>query len=362
MLQWADTFNRYGTNAALMLDGLYASNATASIVADPDPSSTVKVLKLTQAAGGGFSQSGRIAFPGGATATIGIACRMWISALPNAIHYNPGIQLSDISNVTQIGLIILPSGALTLVRGGSIAGGGGATTIATTSIPIISPNSWNHVELKAKINSSTGTFQVRVNGVTVSELNLTGLNTQNSGNASAAQVSFCNGHESDSSGNNPDLYIKDFIIWDTTGTFNNDFLGSVSVLDIDTNADTSLTWTPSTGTVGWSILDNNPPLDDAAYIAAATPLSNTFGLGNLPADTTSVRGLVLINRTKKIDGGDGNVQMGIISGASTGLGTDRPITTAYTYWRDVMEADPATGAQFTPSAFNAASFKLARTV
>jgi len=355
MLQWADTFNRYGTSAALMLNGLYANNSDIDIVTDPDPSAGgTRCARMLLTSG---SYDFRFAWPSGAVATMGGALRLWMAALPLDDATFCGWGLSDISNTLQVSLRVRSTGQISIYRGDPRSGG---VLLTTTAVPVISANSWNHIEWKIKVDSSTGTVEVRVNGVT--QIALTGQNTQATGLATSSQISFVNFHANGTPANVSDMYLKDFIIWDTTGTFNNNFLGSVSVIDIDTNADTSLTWTPSTGTVGWSILDNNPPLDDAAYISAATALSNTFGLGNLPADTTSVRGLVLINRTKKIDGGDGNVQMGIISGASTGLGTDRPITTAYTYWRDIMEADPATGAQFTPSAFNAASFKLARTV
>ena len=53
--------------------------------------------------------------------------------------------------------------------------------------------------------------------------------------------------------------------------------------------------------------------------------------------------------------GGGNLQMAMKSGASTGLGSDRPMTVAFTYWQDVFEVDPATSAQWLPAAVNAAN-------
>jgi len=350
MLQWADTFNRYGTNAALMLNGLYAEVNSSALVADIDPSSTQRVLQHTPNIV--VNEGYRFAYPSGSINTIGFALRLWLPNLPVASATWPAWEIRDSNNAPQISITIGTTGTISVYRGQSTSPLG--TLLGTTTVPVVSANAYNHIEAKIFIDAVVGTVEIRVNGVTV--LNLTGQNTKNTAVTGTAQIVYVARIGA------PVSYHKDFIIWDTTGTFNNNFLGSVSVVDIDTNADTSLTWTPSTGTTGYGILDNNPPLDDAAYIAAATSLSNTFGLADLPADTTSVRGLVLVNRSRKIDGGDGNVQMGIISGASTGLGSNRPITTAYTYWRDVIEADPATGAQFTPSAFNAASFKLARTV
>lgn len=358
MLQWADTFNRYGTNTAFMLDGLYAgfdtSGGSPTLEDDPDPSvvPTRKVFRTPSVSGFGASTSGvRRALPTPRT-TIGVATRFWASQLPFGTSRAMVISFRDVSNTTLFCLRLLSTGAIEARNQDGTAG----TLYGATSGPVIPAHAWTHIEIKGKSDAAAGTIEVRINGQTV--LNLSALNT---GGANIAQV-FIGAYNIAAAVPQDFYYWKDFCLWDITGTYNNNFMGSVSVIDIDTVSDVSLTWTPSTGATGFAILDNNPPLDDAAYISAATALSNTFGLGDLPADTTSVRGLVLINRSRKIDGGDGNVQAGIISGASTGNGSDRPITTAYTYWADIMETDPATGAPFLPAAFNEANFKLARTL
>jgi len=351
MLQWADTFNRYGTNSALMLNGLYANNTGMTLAADPDLTSTATVARVPIAPA---LRDFRLVYPSGATATIGCGLRLWLSALPQDDNTYSVIFWSDISNTVQVTLRVRSTGQITVYRGDPTAGG---VALGTSTLPVITANAWNHIETKLTINSATGAIEVRVNGSAV--IQLTGQNTQSTGVASTAQMSFFNFSGTANNGNI--MYYKDFVVWDTTGTYNNTFMGSVSVIDIDPVSDVSLTWTPSTGANGWSILDNNPPID-TTYISAATALANRFGLQDLPADVTSVRGLVLLNRSWKIDGGDGNVQMGIISGASTGLGADRPMTTAPTYWRDVIEVDPATGIPFTPSGFNASDLKQSRTL
>jgi hypothetical protein len=69
-----------------------------------------------------------------------------------------------------------------------------------------------------------------------------------------------------------------------------------------------------------------------------------------------------IHRSRKTDGGDGNMQLGVISAAATGLGSNRPITTAYTYWYDIFDADPNGAAAWTRISFNAINLQLNRTV
>jgi len=347
MLQWADTMNRYGTSTALMLNGIYAEVHNATLIADPDPTSTQKVLHHSPNTD--YNELYRFPFPGGSKATMGFQTNIWCDQLPTNGSFLPGWEFRDSANVAQVSFSIETTGAMSIRRGGV-----NGTPLATTLVPVVTANAWHRIEMKPTINSVTGAAELRVNRASV--LSVSGANTQSSALSSSAQIAYSKSYSGGIGTSH-----KNLAVWDTTGTRNNDFLGSVQMTDIDTNADTSLTWVPSTGTVGWSILDNNPPVD-TTYIGAATPLSNVFGLGNLPADATSVLGLVLVNRSWKIDGGDGNTQMGIVSGASTGLGTDRPITTAPTYWWDVMEVDPATGIPFTPTGFNAASLKQSRTV
>jgi hypothetical protein len=136
------------------------------------------------------------------------------------------------------------------------------------------------------------------------------------------------------------------------------------VIDLVPNGDVSFNWTPSSGTTGYNLIDNIPPQDEVEYIAAPfpAPAASLFEITNLPPIATSVKAMIVVNRVRKIDGGDGSVQAGLKSGGTTGLGLNRPITTAYTYYEDVFETDPATGNAWTILAANAAQLYFNRTV
>jgi hypothetical protein len=67
-----------------------------------------------------------------------------------------------------------------------------------------------------------------------------------------------------------------------------------------------------------------------------------------------------IQRSRKSDGGDGGLQVGLISGANTGLGANRQISSAYTYWWDIFDNDPGGGAWSRPLV-NALVLQLNRT-
>jgi hypothetical protein len=157
-------------------------------------------------------------------------------------------------------------------------------------------------------------------------------------------------------------YVKDFHVLDGLGAFNNAKLGPAIVYRRPPTADVSGGWT-STAATKFDAVDE-ADVNDADYISAVwpAPAAQLFDVQDLPADVVSVRGVMMLARMSKSDGGDGQVQMGIKSGASTGLGTDRAISTAKTYYWDVKEADPNTGVAFTPAGFNAAQLQINRTL
>lgn len=357
-LLWADNFNIYGTTASLLTNGLYAQRtAEATLAADPDPlSSSTNVLRLRQDDGayslGAYGTILRKVVPGGEKTTLGIAFRWWHDFLPEDANQFPAISLNDAANAIQVEIILQPDGSLKAFRNYS--------NLLGTTAPVIIANAFQHVEIKVTIGDSDGAIEIRVDGVEA--LNLTAIDTKNTANTGIGQVRFHNQFSGSLTSRGSPYFVKDFIIWDTSGAQNNNFFGTVSVVDILPDSDVSLGgWAPSSGSTGWDILDNVPPVD-ATYLGADTVEAASFTLQNLPSDVTSVRGLMTVVRGANIDGGDGQLQVSMVSGSDEDDGADRQITTAFTYYTDISEQDPATAAPWTRSGVDAANIKLARTV
>lgn len=343
---FADDFKGYGTSTAFMLNGLYAEIANSTLSTDPDPSATGVVFQTAVSSTNGIRL--RRIFPANYT-TAGFAFRVWLDALPTSTTQTLTIGFSDASNTGQIFLSIDTTGRI-VIRGGASFG----TVLATTAGPVIVANAYNHIEMKSVASATVGSFEVRVNGVPV----LTGssLNT-------GTQYSQFRIDNPNSIGSFVNWYFKDLVLWNTAGTHNNDFLGTVSVIGLVPSSDVSLNWTPSTGTTGFNLLDNSPPVDGTDYISAGTPPPSPalFNIADLPTNVTSVRALITQIRARKVDGGDGTLQTSLVSSGDTANGADRPITTAFTYYEDVFEVDPHTSASWTPAATNAATLKINRT-
>ena len=337
MLFHMDNFTIYGGNKALMLNGVYAAVPNdGGFVNDPD-GSPGQVMRFF------YNSVLRFVLPT-LMSTVGVAERLYFYALPDGSTngQNHPMRLYDIGLTTLVDLNVDNTGRIR-VNG------------VSTPNPVVTANGWYHIEMKAKQGGAGASeVEVRVEGVTV--LQLTGLTFAN--NNQFASFGIVNDF-------GPQTHfwaIKDLVLWNNTGAYNTDFIGACIVANLKPVSDVQVGWTPSTGTQGWPILDNQPP-NDGIYLSAGTSLPPPYigELSDLPPDVTSVRALQTYVRAAKTDGGDGGLQVSLISSGIEGDGLNRPITVAQTYWRDVFETDPATNAPWLPSAVNAARIQLDRT-
>ncbi len=349
----ADNFSIYGTDEAFLLNGIYAQADAMSLENDPDGISGGKVASITGAGQNNEDQGLRFVLPSNQN-KVGMAQRIWLPALQTGtIPCAVFAQFRDVSNNKMVTITADTTGRLR-----AHAGDSQTAAVLTTTNPVITANGWYHMEVV--VNNTADTVEVRIEGITV----LSGTITIS---ADISQVFWGSRTSIISAGYQ--WYLKDAVIWDGAGSFNNDFLGSVLVNNLVPTADIALNWTPSTGTTGFGILDNIPPVDttflSAPYNAGAYEDPYVGAMSDLPVETTSVKGVITFVRAAKSDGGDGTLQVGIISDPSgtpaTVLGADRAITVAQTYWRDVFEVDPKTSTLWLPAAVNAAQIQLDRT-
>lgn len=355
-LLWMDGFDHYSAPAsseavgrANMLDGSWAAAATGG------PS------ELQSRTGGqslrvaGFSQTNddnyRRIF-GAGYSTIGFGFAVYLPTLDGLV---PGrselFALTNAVNAKQIVFNLLSTGAVE-VRLGSAGG----TLLGTSADGTLVATAWQHVEVKAVISATVGAVEMRVNGVAV--LSITGADTGSSTannltlmrNGSAFYQDFV-------------AYFDDMFAWDTTGSYNNDFIGDKRVLTLMPTDDTAQAdWTVIGAASGYSTINQVPPDDDASYIE--TQLINEvseFAMADLVGEYGAISALMTQPLSRKTVAGTCNLQASLLSGASVAAGADRPITENYTYYTDVFEEDPATAAPWTKAGVNAAKLRIKRT-
>jgi hypothetical protein len=272
------------------------------------------------------------------------------------------------------------NGGITVIRGGdtfgqfnlTYAGGSSTAPIIAQTDPLITAAAWNHIEVQAYIHATAGWVRVAVNGV--HRFEATGLNTQ----FDTSKIASVSQRRSFIVNTGSDFYLDDYFIYDFTGTSSVDtdfcpttdgsglatnYIGDLQVWPLFPNGDTAQAdWAKSSGTVGYSLIDEVPP-DDAGYISssAAGNLSE-FDLDDLPSTITYVRGLGLHQRLSKSDAGAAMTKAGMKSAAATSDATERPVTVAPTYWRDQINVDPNSSARWTRASLNAGKLRLTRSI
>lgn len=230
----------------------------------------------------------------------------------------------------------------------------GATTLGTSTT--ISLTDWTTFEFKVTIHGSTGTVDVRVNGVSV--LSLTGQNTANAGGTTADSVSFVVQRGASGSGS---AYIDDIYICNGSGSIRNNFLGTCVVEGLTPNADgSSSQWTPFGGGAHYTEVDEQNVDDDTSYIETPdNAKKDMFGFSNLAFINGNILG-VQVNSQAKVSVAGSRTFSHMFR--DTGLGTENQKTaktvssTTYDHFFDIWEQNPQSSADFTVSDINNGEF------
>ena len=357
-LLWCEGFDHYGVTEGNMTDGPWAQvDSLHSLSTAVVRTGTHSMLRGQLGGSGSGDKWFRRVF-GAAKTTVGVGQALYAVSLPVANDIHILMSFTDAANADQVTIILQTTGAIAVKRGSRTG-----ATLATSTV-LVTAAAWNHLEVKVTIDDSAGAVEVRLNNVTI--IDISGVDTKQTSNAETSQVRW--GVHSNAL--TPLMYLDDLFAWDTAGSYNNDFIGDHQVLALWPDADTAQTdWTRNTGSTDFSAIDDADPDDDTTYVeATASAEISEFDLDDLPSTVSAIAAVQLTGRMKKTDAGGAMVQQGLLSSdvgspaaPAEFSGSDRNITTTYTYWPDISEQDPATGAAWTRTALNAAKYKIERT-
>ena len=230
-------------------------------------------------------------------------------------------------------------------------------TVLVTGTTIIAISAWYYLELKVKMHGSTGTANLRLNGI--DEFNGTSLNTSV---RSPLTVSFINV----GSQNVGYMSIDDLYVCDTTGSSNTNFLGDIAVeYLVPTGAGAKTQFTPSSGS-NWQTVDETTTVSDADYNSSSVPgAMDLFGMSNL-----SGNGLVYAVRTdlrgNKNDAGFRSIKpafykpSGVGDTARSYTGLQSPVSDTFSYLpSQIYNTSPDTGVAWTVDEVNALQYGYA---
>ncbi len=243
---------------------------------------------------------------------------------------------TDSAASLALSLRVNTNGALHIMRG--------STSIANSAMGLVNASTWNYIEFSAKISSTVGTADVRLNGVTVASFSGNTKNTGTSDSIDAVRVAGTFGGQK---------LIDDFYVLDTTGAGPyNTFLGDVRVYtSTPDGAGATTQFVPSSG-ANYTTVDELP-YSASDYVQSPTPGNrDTYTMSDLPTGAATIYAVQNNVIAKKTDAGTISLRPVTRSGGTNYYGTTTALTASDIVITDLRQTDPSTSSAWTPSGVN----------
>lgn len=215
-----------------------------------------------------------------------------------------------------------------------------------------SPVDYHYVEIELTVSDTAGVLKVWIDEAP--RVNLSGIDTRNGG---AGVIDKLNLGLTSPAG--LDVLIDDLYCLDKTGTVNNARLGDCSVHTLFPVADLTANWTPSTGTVRWSLLDEQQVNTNTDYISAggsaqelftvkAHPTARAINVHTIQTSAIGMRDDATARDLKVLVRPVSTIYKGPALATTSNYST--PVSTL------MMETNPETGLKWTKAEYNATAF------
>ena len=334
-LRFMDSFDHYTT--FLQKWTSWASDAGGIAIGAAGARTGANGARITNASyAGGYRCIGVLTLTAQGTWIMGFAYRV------------AGIAATDIATTRDAGTV---QGHLRLNADGTLSLLRGATVVATSS-RVITAGVFQHIEFKHIIHSSTGTLEVRVNGVVWATF--TG-NTQQTANATANQLGIgADAYPASHTTDYDDVYILD----GAGSAPNNAYWGDTAInclLPSGAGNYTGLDTLVGAAT-HYQAVDEAAPNDDTDYVADDTvDAKDSYAYADL-AGAGTIYGVQVLIRAKKDVAGTGNVARLYRNASTDNQGADVALGTSYGYVTEILETDPIAAGVWTVTNVNSAEF------
>lgn len=301
---------------------------------------------------GGRNNSGYVRFVSGGSKT------QKHFAATNHVIVQYGFRVSYVSGWSSI-LCTLnsPLGGkhsdLILLDDGSIQYKRNTTQLAITAGGTVTGGVWHYLEIEQILSTGgllTGSLQVKLNGVILTALNLSGINNN------AADVEYPTQMAMVGPGAGETHYDDFVLITGTEAAPFDTLFGDWAVRTLYTNgAGSSTQFTPFPVVANYLNVDETTPDDDTTYVESATVgQRDLYAMTNLPVSVVSVLGVCATPTIRKSDAGTRQFANVVQRVATPTVGATLTCTSAYAVGLQTMfRFDPITGVAWTPAQVDA---------
>lgn len=370
-LVFQDNFGVWGSGSTSRTNMTNSSNMWVSLGTGFGCTTTVTragTHSLAVTANGGTDGGARFSLGAARTSAdgyhgFGFAIRLTnspASATELMYFYTPTSALND----PEYTLTITATGALSFYRG-TAAG----TLITTSASGLFSPSVYTHVEVKQKIqstaNGTDGEFYLKVNQSQVIAITGTDFFSATTGTPTIETVGLLPKNPTTNLGS---CYVNDLYVWNSTGSYCNDWVGNKVSYLYFCDADTATAdWSINGVTQGFDAINDTTPDADTTYLAATSAnQTSIFEIASVTSTLTGIKALTVQSAIRQDSSGSSTMQVSI-GGTTYSDGTDRSVpfpgatSTTYTAYQDHFYVDPDGAGALTPTIISALKLKLKRT-
>lgn len=244
--------------------------------------------------------------------------------------------------------------ALSINRSMQLRANRGTTAIDDSGSIRLPTSTWMYLETRVEVHNTTGTIDVRLNGVNI--LSFTG-DTQNGGTASIDNIMF-------EGVANANMKIHDIVIWDDNGAAPyNTWLGDVQVDAVypDGDGTTNQFTATGAGTTNADRVDEATHDTDTTYNEDATVNDvDLYTFAALPATpgTATVLGVQIVAAVKSDDGGAKSAALIARPVSTNHIGASQALGSAYSFIREMHQINPEDSLAWAESDIDGGEFGI----
>lgn len=238
--------------------------------------------------------------------------------------------------------------------GGEITLERGFTEVDTSTGLGLQVDTWYYIEWEIFVHNTLGTYEVKVDGVSV----MSGTNTDTNNNSTSRPAIPTGMYLIGTSSASEHLYDDVYLI-DDTGLTNNSFLGDCYVETLFPNGDgTTNDFTPLSGLTNYEMVDDGgTPDNGTTYVSSSTVNHiDLYTFEDLVEEVTSIYGVKAGAMNAVAQPGPRQVRLLTRTGGTNYEGDAYPCSASYSHSWHLWENNPNTAAAWTESNFNSAEF------
>lgn len=227
---------------------------------------------------------------------------------------------------------------------------GGAFFELATNVNLVK-DVWHYIECKFVSDNSTGSIEIRVNGIIVKVATNIDTSVTSDENANLTLGT-------DRRSGTTSIEFDDLYICDSLGSDNNDYLGDINVEMIkpDGNGNTSnFTGSDANSVDNYLHVDDGAaPDDDSSYVEDSVAANkDLYTYTALPSDTNVVKGLGVKTLARHTNAGGPQLKSVVRSNVTESDSGDLAFGLDYIARQKIYEQDPNTSSAWTESGVNA---------